>query len=120
MLGHLMEWFYSGLGGIRQAEGSTAFRNIIIKPEPVGDITFASASYDSPYGKIISNWKRDDRHFYLDVEIPCNTTAQICFPSGEWKSITENVEKVKTHADAKGRKSVTTGSGKYRFELELQ
>jgi len=118
MLGHLMEWFYSGLGGIRQAEGSTAFRNIIIKPEPVGDITFASASYDSPYGKILSNWKRDDRHFYLDVEIPCNTTAQVCFPSGEWKSLIENGKKVKTHTGENGRRTVNIGSGKYRFVLE--
>jgi len=118
MLGHLMEWFYSGLGGIRQAESSIAFRNIIIKPEPVGDITFASASYDSPYGKITSNWKRDDRHFYLDVEIPGNTTAQVCFPSGEWKSITENGKKVKTHTGENGRRTVKIGSGKYRFELE--
>ena len=117
MLGHLMEWFYSGLGGIAQAEGSTAFRCIVIKPEPVGALSYASASYDSPYGKILSEWKRDERHFYLDVEIPANTTAQVYFPSGEWKSINENGKKVKTQTDANGRKSVKTGSGKYRFVI---
>ncbi len=118
MLGHLMEWFYSGLGGIRQAEGSTAFRDIVIRPEPVGDITSASTSYDSPYGKIATDWKRDDRHFYLDVEIPANTTAQVCFPSGEWKSITESGKKFKTKTGAQGRKTTKIGSGKYRFILE--
>ena len=120
MLGHLMEWFYSGLGGIRQAEGSTAFRNIVIQPEPVGDISFASASYDSPYGKIVSEWKRDDRYFYLNVKIPENTTAQICLPSGEWKNPTESGKKCKTKTGAKGRQSVTTGSGEYMFVMERQ
>jgi hypothetical protein len=39
MLGHLMEWFYSGLAGIRQDENSVAFKEIILKPEPVEGIT---------------------------------------------------------------------------------
>jgi len=115
MLGHLMEWFYSGLGGIRQAEGSTAFRDIVIKPEPVGDITFATTSYDSPYGTITSEWKRDDAHFYLDIEIPANTTAQVYFPHGEWKNLTESAKKVKAKTDPQGRKRMKIGSGKYRF-----
>ena len=38
--------------------------------------------------------------------------------SGEWKSITENGEKVKTHTGENGRKSVNIGSRKYRFILE--
>jgi len=29
MLGHLMEWFYSGLGGIRQAKTQLAFKRSI-------------------------------------------------------------------------------------------
>jgi alpha-L-rhamnosidase len=32
MLGHLMEWFYTGLAGIRAAEGSIAFNKIEIRP----------------------------------------------------------------------------------------
>ena len=120
MLGHLMEWFYSGLGGIRQAEGSTAFRNIVVKPEPVGDITSASVSYDAPYGKIISDWKRDDLHFYLNVDIPANTTAQICFPPGAWENLTESGKKITTETNAQSRKTVTIGSGKYRFVLQHQ
>lgn len=34
MLGHLMEWLFSGLGGIRQKEDSFGFKHIVIKPEP--------------------------------------------------------------------------------------
>jgi alpha-L-rhamnosidase len=38
MLGHLMEWFYTGLGGIYQDENSVAYKDLIIAPKPVGDI----------------------------------------------------------------------------------
>src|SRR5207249_895585 len=60
MLGHLMEWFYSGLGGIRTAKNSVAFDNTDIRPEPVGDVYSASATYQSPYGNIASNWKKQN------------------------------------------------------------
>jgi hypothetical protein len=32
MLGHLMEWFYAGLAGIKQADNSVAYNKIEIKP----------------------------------------------------------------------------------------
>jgi hypothetical protein len=41
MLGHLMEWLYSGLAGIRQSERDVAFKETIIAPEVVGDLTQA-------------------------------------------------------------------------------
>src|SRR5665648_1206973 len=47
MLGHIMEWFYTGLGGISQQEKSVAFKEILIKPEMVGDISFANTSFNS-------------------------------------------------------------------------
>mgnify|MGYP000779327759 CR=1 FL=1 len=46
MLGHLMEWLFSGLGGIRQKEDSFGFKHIVIKPEPVGDVRDAQVSYE--------------------------------------------------------------------------
>ena len=115
MLGHLMEWFYSGLAGIRQAENSVAYRNIVIRPEPVGDITQASASYESPYGKIVSDWKRDGDSFVLNVEIPANTTALVYFPDNHIKGLTENDKKFKAKTTKDG--AVKIGSGKYQFKI---
>lgn len=80
MLGHLMEWFYSGLAGIGQEPGSIAFKKILIRPQPVGNITFAKASYHSPYGIIKSEWHKSDSTFDLQVQIPPNTTATIHLP----------------------------------------
>ena len=36
---------------------------IIIRPEPVGDITCSSATYESLYGKIVSEWKKEGTVF---------------------------------------------------------
>jgi alpha-L-rhamnosidase len=58
MLGQIMEWFYADLAGIAPAPNSPGFKEIIIKPEPVGDVTWARASFNSVRGKIVSDWKR--------------------------------------------------------------
>ena len=115
MLGHLMEWFYSGLAGIRQAEGSVAYRNIIIKPEVVGDVTFTSATYECPYGIIVSDWKIDDGFFCLNVEIPVNATASVYFPGNRTKGLTENDKPFKAKTAKDG--AVKIGSGRYCFKI---
>jgi len=117
MLGHLMEWFYSGIGGIRPADHSTAYREIIIKPEVVGDVTSASASYECPYGTIVSSWKKEGAYFYLNVEIPANTTATLYFPSKNLKSLIENNQKFKAKTTQDG--GIIVGSGRYHFKMTL-
>ena len=120
MLGHLMEWFYSGLAGIRQAEASVAYRDIVIRPEPVGNIVSASASYQSPYGEIVSDWKKESGKFFLNIEIPVNSSANVYFPVGNLKKLTENgtLFKAKIFKDSEGRQVVRIGSGKYRFSID--
>jgi alpha-L-rhamnosidase len=46
---------------------------------PVGDVTWAKASYHSIRGKIVSDWKRDGGMLTLKVTIPANTTATVLF-----------------------------------------
>jgi len=99
MLGHLMEWFYAGLCGIRQAEGSAGYKQMEIKPQPVGDIKQAKASYHSVYGLISVEWKIENDQFVLDVVIPPNTTATVFFP----KAYSKDPQPI--------------GSGNWHFEL---
>lgn len=114
MLGHLMEWFYAGLAGIRSAPGSVAFRDIVIRPEPVGDVTFVDASYESPYGAISCKWKKEDGNFSLDVQIPGNTRATIYVPALSTSDVTMNGQRLTTgYKD--GHYIVTTDSGDYAF-----
>jgi hypothetical protein len=57
MLGHIMQWFYEGLGGINQTDQSLAFKNISISPQFVGDLNEVKASYKCPYGLIRCEWQ---------------------------------------------------------------
>jgi alpha-L-rhamnosidase len=81
MLGHIMEWFYSGLAGISQEENSVAFKHIKIRPQPVGTITSAKGNFNSPYGLITSEWKKEKDGFSLHILIPVNTTATVYLPA---------------------------------------
>ena len=47
MLGQIQEWFYHDLAGIQNAPGSAGFKQIVIAPQPVGDLTWVKASFDS-------------------------------------------------------------------------
>lgn len=80
MLGHLMEWFYAGLGGIYQAENSVAYNEIIIAPKPVGNIKWVKCSFQSPKGLIQSDWEINANSFVLRIEIPANANARIILP----------------------------------------
>lgn len=117
MLGHLMEWFYTGLGGIKQEPGSQGFRNIIIRPEMVGDITFVKTSYQSVHGRIRSEWKKDKDQLTMEVEIPANTSGKVYFPVTSGSKVTEGGKEVKTSQTSDGKSFCKIGSGTYIFTI---
>lgn len=116
MLGHLMEWFYTGVGGIRQEENALAFSKIKIYPEIVGDLTWAKTSYDSPYGMITTEWVKTLGGLELDVTIPPNTTATVYLPASvahEVKNLGNSTFTALGYEN--GRIKISIGSGSYKF-----
>ncbi|MES2647004.1 MAG: family 78 glycoside hydrolase catalytic domain [Bacteroidota bacterium] len=124
MLGHLMEWFYQGIAGINQDDSSIAFKHIIIKPEVVGEVTEAKASYQSKYGTIKSEWKKDPTSFSLHVVIPANTRATVYIPAGAQQAISENGLTIRNNKQFKimryenQRAVINIGSGEYHFKVQ--
>jgi hypothetical protein len=124
MLGHIMEWFFSGLGGIRQIPGSKAYDHILIAPDFVGDITWAEASYQSIHGEIKSSWNILDNNLTLKVTIPANCTATIKIPQADPDKITENdiplrsCENIKATGVANGMTFCEVPSGEYIFRTD--
>lgn len=76
--GNLDAWFYQTLAGIRPA--TPGFKKVLIAPSIVGDLKWVKAHFDSPYGRIVSDWKLNDDLLTMDVTIPANTTATIIVP----------------------------------------
>ena len=90
MLGHIEDWFYRDLAGIGQAPGSVGYEKIVIRPHPVGNLTWCKASYKSVRGEIRSDWSIPDGRFHLDVTLPPNTTNQVYVPAKSAEAVTES------------------------------
>ena len=80
MLGHAEAWFHEWLGGIQIDLTQPLPKQIVIRPAPVGDVTWARASHESVLGRIETRWERQDRRFQLDVVVP--TDASVHLPDG--------------------------------------
>lgn len=74
------EWFFRGIAGIHQDEKSSGFKNIVFRPYFTSKLTNSSASYDSPYGTIESNWKWEGKTFNWNIMIPTNSGANLYIP----------------------------------------
>jgi hypothetical protein len=122
MLGQIQEWFYHDLAGIQNAPGSAGFKQIVIAPQPVGDVKWTRASFDSVRGKIVSEWQRDGDKFTLKVTIPANTTATVFVPAQSADAVTEGGQPA-AHSRGvnflrmeNGCAVFETGSGGYNFQ----
>lgn len=119
-------WFYQGLAGIRPDTSAPGFKKILIKPAVVGDMTWVVAHYDSPYGRVVSNWKRIDDRLTMDVVVPMNTTATIHVPTKDVAGVTESgkaidkAEGVKFLRLENNAAAYAVGSGIYRFQSVIQ
>lgn len=82
-------WLYQGPGGIQADPNAPGFKQVILKPAIVGDLTWAKCSHQSPYGEIVSQWKRENDSFAWDIHVPVNSAATIYLPAKDLKSIRE-------------------------------
>jgi len=74
-------YFINGFGGIKPDETQPGMQQMYIKPSIVGDLTYADTSYESMYGKVVVNWKKEDKGATFHIEIPVNTTAKVYLPA---------------------------------------
>jgi len=80
IFGHISAWFYQALAGINPGPDTVAFKHIVIKPQPLGDVTWVRAEHESMYGTIASAWDIKGDRFTLKVAVPANTTATVYVP----------------------------------------
>jgi len=95
--GAIGQWMYERIAGISPMK--PGYKKIRIAPLPGGPLTSAKGEYDSPYGKIKSQWELQDNEFNLNVTIPPNTTAQVVIPVMENKHIVVDDENITGRKD---------------------
>jgi len=114
-------WFIEGVAGIRVDPQQPGYKHFIIKPNVVGDITWAKGELHSIHGKIVSDWKLEDGTFTLNLTIPVNTTATVHIPAKKALDIYEDgqpataVDGVKLLRMENGRGMFSVDSGNYHF-----
>ncbi len=124
MFGDIDAWFYEALAGINPDPDKPGFKHIIIRPNPVGDITWVKAHHRSLYGLICSSWRLDGDKFSLHINIPANTTATVYIPARSVDQVTESgrpaaeAEGVRFVGIKDGKAVFEAGSGTYEFLIE--
>ena len=86
MLGHVMEWYYGYVAGIRQKPGGVGWKQVLIGPNP-GPLRYAEGTLATPAGRIMSRWRIEDGKFHLEADIPAGVTATAVLPSGTTKPL---------------------------------
>lgn len=89
--------FYESLGGIRPDDANPGFKNFFLKPTFIPNLEWVKVSLQSPQGKILSAWKRQDGKITWSLTVPENSTAEIELPAYSAKQITLNAKAVKTN-----------------------
>lgn len=81
--GSVCEFLFSYVGGIRPIFESAGFKEFEIKPIIGGSLDYATATVETPYGKIESSWERRHGEICYSFSIPSNTTAKVTLRDGK-------------------------------------
>lgn len=88
--GNYEAWCYQTLAGINYDPQQPGFKHVILRPCPVGDLTFVEASHKCLYGPIRSHWQRTGEAFEWRITVPPNTTATVCVPTTPGTAVLES------------------------------
>lgn len=116
LIGDYVIWLYENLAGIKTDPARPGFKHILMRPTPVGDLTFVKATHNSPYGLISSEWHRQHKKFDWQIEIPANTTATVYVPAKNIQVV--SVQNARPLRFEDGHAIFELGSGKYHFISE--
>lgn len=83
MFGGAVTWLYRNLCGVQVDEEAPAYKHIILKPSPCGDIKWAKYSTETPFGQLSVEWKRNDEgKFVYEITVPSGSYATVYMPDG--------------------------------------
>lgn len=125
MLGHLEEWLYAGLAGLRYAfDPKAESYRLTFAPYIARGWHRTCAAHTLPAGEARCAWeKRPEGGLVLEVEVPVNCDATLHLPTREVEGVKESgrpldeVPEVRFAGIVEGRAVLALPSGIYRFEI---
>jgi alpha-L-rhamnosidase len=134
MFGSVGSWLYKALAGIDQADDSAGFARLVLRPQMVRDLEYASGSTRTVRGEVSTSWSRSDRCVRLEVGVPVGSEAEVALPKfnlrnvvvkegqtavwsgGKFVSGVPGISGAEEPKDS-GVVLIKVGSGRYIFEL---
>ena len=116
MFGSVVEWFYSGIGGIKVDPASVGMKHFLIQPKPIADLNYCKSSYNSSFGKIRSEWKRDNGKLQVLIEVPKNSSATFVLPANKTKIKYDSGQSTLAK-QTNNKYQIEFQSGVYSFEI---
>ena len=86
MFGGGLTWLYTRVAGLQIDENEPGYKHIIVRPTPMGDLTYASYQTETPQGKASVRWDKRGNRFILKVTVPKGSRASVFLP-GETEAI---------------------------------
>ncbi len=82
-LGSAISFMHTHIAGLRLGSREPGYKRFRVEPVLGGNLTWARARLESPYGPIESEWRvAGDKQLELEVAIPAGTAADIRLPDG--------------------------------------
>ncbi len=78
MLGSIDAWLYRAIVGLSCL--SPGWRRFMIKPYPVGGLTFATARLHTVKGEIHAGWERSEKALQIFAQVPVGAEAEVHIP----------------------------------------
>ena len=89
MFGSVSEWFYKAIAGISVADDAVGADKLLLRPNPVGDLTWAEGEYSSIRGIVATRWRIEGDKLLVEAQVPVGTTASLFLPATDPASVRE-------------------------------
>ncbi|MBO5078374.1 MAG: family 78 glycoside hydrolase catalytic domain [Oscillospiraceae bacterium] len=84
MFGACTRQLFSSVLGIRQAENTAGYQNLVICPQLPEKMQFAKGSIQTENGTVAVSWRREDGKLRFDVSIPTGTAGVFRYGEKLW------------------------------------
>jgi alpha-L-rhamnosidase len=87
MFGSVSEWMFRWLAGIRPLPDHPGFERFVLAPSLPDGLDHVACSYHSPFGEIVSNWRKEGAGTVFEITIPEGSSARVRLPVSEHQEI---------------------------------
>jgi alpha-L-rhamnosidase len=122
--GAVGDWMYRVVAGLNSDPAQPGYKHIIVRPQPGGSFTYATATLVTPYGEATSGWKIDGDHLRVTVRVPPNARATVNLPGAHLQDVREGSSPLASTAGVTRSTQVgdtvvvEVGSGNYEFAYQ--